>query len=114
MCNRSPINRSDYVPTTSSDLSTDRANLCFSYQALIVSSCNTKNDIQVRSLVYDNILTFNLDHLKLLVGSEKKAKQMDLLDKNQYLIKEMLAYLGDPLKQTTCLFIIYFDDGDSI
>jgi hypothetical protein len=71
----------------------------------------TKNDVQVCSLVYDNIMTFNLDHLKLFVGSEQEAKQMALLDKNQYLlIKEILAYRGDPLKQTTC----HFDDGDLI
>jgi hypothetical protein len=29
-----------------------------------------KNYVQVRSLVYDNILTFNLDHLKVFVGTE--------------------------------------------
>ncbi len=34
-----------------------------------------RNDVQVRSLVYDNILTFNLDHLKLFVGTEQEAKQ---------------------------------------
>ena len=73
-----------------------------------------KNDVQVRSLVYDNIVTFNLDHLKLFVGSEQEAKQMALLDKNQCLITEILAYRGDPLKRTTCLFLIHFDDGDLV
>lgn len=46
-----------------------------------------KNDVQVRSLVYDNILTFNLDHLKVFVGIDEEARAMALLDKNQYLIK---------------------------
>jgi hypothetical protein len=39
---------------------------------------------------------------------------MALLDKNQYLITAVLAYRGDPLKRTTCLFLIQFDDGDLI
>jgi hypothetical protein len=56
-----------------------------------------KNDVQVRSLVYDNILTFNLDHLKIFVGTESDAKAMALLDKNQYLIKEIQSYRGDPV-----------------
>lgn len=50
-----------------------------------------KNDVQVRSLVYDNVLTFNLDHLKIFVGTEDGVKAMALLDKNQYLIKEVKA-----------------------
>lgn len=51
-----------------------------------------KNDVEVRSLVYDNILTFNLlDHLKPFIGAEAEAKAMALLDKNQYLIKEIQA-----------------------
>ncbi len=54
-----------------------------------------KNDVQVRSLFYDNIVTYNLDHLKLFVGSEQEAKQTALLDKNQYLITEIMAYRGD-------------------
>ncbi len=57
----------------------------------------TKNDVQVRSLVYDNILTFNLDHLKVFIGTEAEAKSIALLDKNQYLIKEVQAYRGDQI-----------------
>ena len=65
-----------------------------------------KNDAQVRSLVYDNILTFNLDHLKVFVGTESEAKKMALLDKNQYLIKEIQAYRGDPANRTSCTFLV--------
>jgi hypothetical protein len=73
-----------------------------------------KNDVQVRSLVFDNIVTFNIDHLKLFIGAEHEARTMAMLDKNQYLITEILAYRGDPAKRSTCLFLIQFDDGDLI
>jgi hypothetical protein len=73
-----------------------------------------KNDVQVRSLVYDNILTFNLDHLKVFIGSESEAKAMAMLDKNQYLIKEVQAYRGDPATRSTCSFLVWFEDNDII
>jgi hypothetical protein len=39
-----------------------------------------KNDVQVRSLVFDNIVTFNIDHLKLFIGTEHEARTMAMLD----------------------------------
>lgn len=65
-----------------------------------------KNDVQVRSLINDNILIFNLDHLKPFIGTAEEAKAMALLDKNQYLIKEVQAYRGDPMTRSTCTFLI--------
>jgi hypothetical protein len=73
-----------------------------------------KNDVQVRSLVYDNILTFNLDHLKPFVGSDEEALEMALRDKNQYLINEVQAYRGDPMTRSMCTFLVLFEDGDLI
>jgi hypothetical protein len=73
-----------------------------------------KNDVQVRSLIYDNILTFNLDHLKPFVGTDAEAKAMAWLDKNQYLIKEVQAYRGDPMTRSTCTFLIWFEDNDLV
>ena len=73
-----------------------------------------KNDVQVRSLVYDNILTFNLDHLKVFIGTEAEAKSMALLDKNQYLIKEVQAYRGDPANRSSCTFLVWFEDNDLV
>jgi phospholipid-translocating ATPase len=74
----------------------------------------TKNDVQVRSLVYDNILTFHLDHLKVFIGTEAEAKSMALLDKNQYLIKEVQAYRGDPSNRSSCSFLVWFEDNDLV
>jgi hypothetical protein len=73
-----------------------------------------KNDVQVRSLVYDNILTFNLDHLKVFIGTESEARAMAMLDKNQYLIKEIQAYRGDPANRTSCTFLVWFEDNDLV
>jgi hypothetical protein len=73
-----------------------------------------KNDVEVRSLVYDNILMFNLDHLKPFIGTEAEAKAMALLDKNQYLIKEIQAYRGDPITRSTCTFLLWFEDNDLV
>ncbi len=73
-----------------------------------------KNNVQVRSLVYNSILTFNLDHLKIFLGTESEAKAMALLDKNQYLIKEIQSYRGDPMSRSSCTFLVWFKDNDLI
>jgi hypothetical protein len=73
-----------------------------------------KNDVQVRSLVYDNILTFHLDQLKAFIGTDTEAKRMSLLDKDQYLIKSVVAYRGDPLVRSSCTFLVHFDDRDLV
>ncbi len=39
---------------------------------------------------------------------------MALLDKDQYLIKSVVAYGGDPLVRSSCTFLVHFDDGDLI
>jgi hypothetical protein len=41
-----------------------------------------KNDVQVRSLIYDNILTFNLDHLKFFIGTEYFVPESATIFKN--------------------------------
>lgn len=39
---------------------------------------------------------------------------MALLDKNQYLIKEVQAYCGDHINRSTCTFLIWFEDNDLV
>ena len=39
---------------------------------------------------------------------------MALLDKNQYLIKEIQSYRGDPVTRTSCTFLVWFEDNDLI
>ena len=73
-----------------------------------------KNDVQVRSLVYDNILTFNIDHLKFFVGTHADACAMARLDKDQYLIKSIRGYRGDPKLRSTCYFKVHFEDNDVV
>lgn len=73
-----------------------------------------KNDVQVRSLVYDNILTFHLDQLKPFFGTDDEAKKMACLDKDQYLIKEVKSYRGYPLVRSSCTFLVLFDYGELV
>ena len=39
---------------------------------------------------------------------------MALLDKNQYLIKDIQAYRGDPMTRSSCSFLIWFEDNDLV
>lgn len=73
-----------------------------------------KNDFQVRSLVYDNILTFNIDHLKIFVDTHEAACEMARLEKNQYLIKSIKGYHGDPQLRSPCHFKVHFEDDDIV
>ena len=50
----------------------------------------------------------------MFIGTEAQAKAMALLDKNQYLIKEVQAYRGDPATRSTCTFLVLFEDNDIV
>jgi hypothetical protein len=48
--------------------------------------------------------------------SQKEVQQVmgAILDKNQYLIKEVQAYRGDPANRSSCTFLVWFKDNDIV
>jgi hypothetical protein len=52
--------------------------------------------------------------LKLFYGTKDQAYQAALLDKDQFVIKNIMAHRGDPLLRSTMSFHIEFADGSQI
>jgi len=73
-----------------------------------------KNDVTCKDLVSGSIMThkpFHLENLKLFEGSDAEAYAQALLDRDQFVIREFLAYRGDPEMRTNCEFEVAFEAG---
>lgn len=70
-----------------------------------------KADIECKHLVSGAIQTFHASRLKPFWGSAEDAYKVALLDQDQYVIDDILAYRGDPHERTTMEFEVAFADG---
>jgi hypothetical protein len=71
-----------------------------------------KNDVEVRHVSLGVIKEFHVTRLKLFAGSMEEAKAVALWDADQFTIKSILAWKGDPQTRTTMEFKVEFEDGD--
>ena len=71
-----------------------------------------KNDVHCRHLVMKTTHTFHVERLKIFSGKREAAEKAALLDYDQYEIKDILYYRGDPMVRTTMEFFIRFSDGE--
>ena len=71
-----------------------------------------KNDVEVRHVSLGVIKQFHVTRLKLFAGTMEEAKVIALWDADQFVIKKILAWKGDPQVRTTMEFKIMFEDGD--
>lgn len=71
----------------------------------------TKNDVQCRHLVQESIKYFHVDKLKIFHGNYEDAYQAAKLDFDQFTIKNIIAYRGEPMTRTTMEFEIEFEDN---
>ena len=73
-----------------------------------------KNDVVVKDLVSGSIMThkpLHVENLKLFEGTDSEAYAQALLDRDQFVIREFLAYRGDPEMRTSCEFEVAFEAG---
>ena len=73
-----------------------------------------KNDVICKDLVSGSIMThkpFHVENLKLFEGTDSDAYAQALLDREQFVIREFLAYRGDPEMRTNCEFEVAFEAG---
>ena len=73
-----------------------------------------KNDVTCKDLVSGSVMThkpFHLENLKLFEGSDTEAYAQALLDRDQFVIREFIAYRGDPEMRTNCEFEVAFEAG---
>jgi hypothetical protein len=52
--------------------------------------------------------------IKIFHGSLEEAKRLAMVDYNQFVVKAILAWRGDPLTRTTMEFLVEFEDGAQI
>ena len=70
-----------------------------------------KNDIECKHVVLGSIFKFNVENVEPFWGSDEEAYKVALLDHDQFVVRAVLAYKGDPLTRTTTSFLVNFEDG---
>ena len=70
-----------------------------------------KNDVEVRHITRGNITKLHVERLKLFSGSMEEAKRVAQIDNDQYEIKRILTYSGNPELRSTVDFKVEFEDG---
>ena len=61
-----------------------------------------------------NIKILHVTRLKLFVGSREEAYKAALLDADQFVIRKIHYWRGNPEKRSEMFFFVEFDDGDKI
>jgi hypothetical protein len=69
-----------------------------------------KSDVECKHLVMGSLSTFHMDRIKPFFGSRDEAYRVALIDYNQYVIRAITAYRGDPEVRTTTSFEVAFED----
>jgi hypothetical protein len=73
-----------------------------------------KNDVSCRHCALGHVKEFFVSDLKLFVGSADEARQMAMLDADQFLVDRFLAYKGDPARRIEMEFLVRFADGSEV
>ncbi len=73
-----------------------------------------KNDVTVECLISGKSYVFFVSDLKIFIGSKADAKAAALLDSDQFEMRSILQYRGDPHLRTSMEFLVDFADGSQI
>ena len=72
------------------------------------------NDVTCRHVVEDTVHTFQVRHVKISAGTYEQAFEAALLDRNQYRVRSIHDYRGDPDSRTTMEFHTEWEDGTKL
>jgi exodeoxyribonuclease III len=70
--------------------------------------------VTCRHVVEDTVHTFQVRHVKIFAGTHKQAFEAALLDRNQYRVRSIHDYRGDPDTRTTMEFFTEWEDGTKL
>jgi hypothetical protein len=74
-----------------------------------------KSDVQCRHLVTAAIGTYHMERLKpCFASSREDAYEAAMVDYNQFVVKKILSYSGDPEVRSTMQFVVEFEDGSVV
>ena len=65
-------------------------------------------------MVTGNIRVLHVTRLKLFTGSREEAYKAALLDADQFVIRKIHYWRGNPEKRSEMFFFVEFDDGDKV
>jgi hypothetical protein len=69
-----------------------------------------KSDVQCKHMVTGVISVFHMEKLKPCFATREDAYKAAMVDYNQYVVKEILSWEGDPELRSTMLFEVLFED----
>lgn len=73
-----------------------------------------KNDVEAKHVVTGIVKTFHVDRLKPFFGTKEEALRVAMLDDDQYIIRAIIAYKGDPRSRLSMSFEVAFEDGSVV
>lgn len=73
---------------------------------------HVKNDIECRHLILQTVHKFHVTRVKPFFGSYEDAIRCAKLDQNQYYIRSITGYTGNPHVRSTMTFTVLFEDGE--
>jgi hypothetical protein len=74
---------------------------------------HVKNDVECRHLNMKSIESFAVERLTLFSGTRLEAERLAMEDANQFVIRSINAYRGDPETRTSMQFEITWEDGET-
>ncbi len=72
------------------------------------------NNVLVRNLISGANFELNQNHVMAFIGSAEDAFNMAQLDNDQFLVKSITAYNGNPDKRSTMDFLVTYADGQQL
>jgi len=72
------------------------------------------NDVTVRHVVERVVETFHVSEVTDFTGDEAAAQKAGMLDRDQYILKTIHSYQGNPDKRTTMQFYTEWEDGTKL
>ena len=72
------------------------------------------NDINCVHVATRVVKKFHVETVKIFHGTPEDALKAAMIDNDQYKVKEVKGYLGNPLKRKSCTFLVEFEDGDVV
>jgi hypothetical protein len=73
-----------------------------------------RNTVEARHLASGMIKFLHVSRAKPFFGTQSEAYEMATRDRDQFVIEEIIAYVGDPAKRTTLQFQVKYADGDML
>jgi RNase H-like domain found in reverse transcriptase/Reverse transcriptase (RNA-dependent DNA polymerase) len=75
---------------------------------------HVKNDVECRHLVLHTTHKFHVTRVKPFFGGREDAIRCAKLDQNQYYIRSITRYTGNPHVRSSMSFTVLFEDGEAV